>query len=303
MSATKNIEYSIGRVIRAFFADCLQLVKFRLSMTVVFSALIAYLLAAGTQVDLLMLPLLALAGFCVTASANTINQILEKDYDKLMKRTANRPLATGRMQVPTAVLIAGCLGIIGLLTLAYSFNTFAALLGALSLFSYAFIYTPLKRISPIAVLVGAIPGALPPMIGWVAATGILGFEAFVLFSIQFLWQFPHFWAIGWLGAESYDKAGYKMIPAPDQRNRFTAAQAILYINVLIPVSCIPYFMNLVSMVSVISAILLGAMFLYFGIRLYQRCDDKAALGLMFASIVYLPMLQIIMVIDRLCFVV
>lgn len=281
--------------------DYAILVKVRLNLTVVFSAIIGYLLAVGSNFLFIDLFFLGLAGFLVTGSANALNQIIEKDYDRLMKRTQNRPLATNRMSIVEALLIAGVFGITGLLILAVSFNTMAALIGAISLFSYAFVYTPMKRISPFAVFVGAIPGALPPVIGWIAATSLWSYEASILFSIQFLWQFPHFWAIGWLGAEEYEKAGYKLLPNSEGRNKYTAIQILVYIVTLIVVSLAPYAISLISMVSVTTALLLGGMFLYYGYNLYKNCDNKAALKLMFASIVYLPVLQTVMVLDRLFF--
>lgn len=284
--------------LKAKLRDYAILVKYRLNLTVVFSAVVGYLLAVGGSFDWLQMMFLGVAGFVVTGSANAINQILEKDYDKLMVRTANRPLAAGRMSTAEAVLIAGLLGVGGIGLLWYCFNELAALIGSLSLLSYAFIYTPLKRISPIAVFVGAIPGALPPIIGWAAATSALGYEALVLFSMQFLWQFPHFWAIGWLGAEQYEKAGYKLVPTSDQRNRYTAFQTIVYIVVLTIVTLIPTFLGMVTMVSLVASLVCGAFFLYYGVNLFRKCDNDAALKLMFASIIYLPVLQTIMVLDR-----
>ncbi len=296
--ATYNHSFAF---LKSKLSDYSILVKVRLNLTVVFSAIIGYLLAVGTNFLFIDLFFLGLAGFLVTGSANAINQIIEKDYDKLMKRTANRPLATNRMSVGEALLVAGILGITGLSILGFLFNTTAALIGAISLLSYAFVYTPLKRVSPIAVFVGAIPGALPPVIGWVAATSLWSYEASVLFSLQFLWQFPHFWAIGWLGAEEYEKAGYKLLPNADGRNKATAIHIMLYIVTLIAVSLAPYAIGLISIISITAALSLGAMFLYYGYNLYKECDNKAALKLMFASIVYLPVLQTIMVLDRLFF--
>ncbi len=289
---------SWSTAIKAKLADYSMLVKVRLNLTVVFSATIGYLLAAGTEAGIGLLLLLGLGGFLVTSAANAINQILEKDFDKQMKRTANRPLAAGRMSITEAALIAGLCGVAGIAILAYFFNEQAALLGALSLFSYAFIYTPLKRISPIAILVGAIPGALPPVIGWVACTNAITYEAYLLFGIQFLWQFPHFWAIGWLGADEYAKAGFRLMPTPTTKNKAMAAQVIMYTVFLIVVSLLPTAIGMLGWASAIAAIGLGAMFLYYGYNLFRQCDDKAALKLMFASIIYLPLLQIVMVLDR-----
>jgi len=182
--------------------------------------------------------------------------------------------------------------------LGYFFNELAALIGAMSLLTYAFIYTPLKRISPIAVLVGAIPGALPPVIGWVAATATLSYETYVLFAIQFLWQFPHFWAISWLADEEYRKAGYKLSPESGGKSKFIAFQMLIYISVLMLVSLLPIALGIVSYYFAIVAIALGIMFLYKAAVLYNTCTDKAALQVMFASLIYLPVLQVAMVLDH-----
>lgn len=293
----------IQEAIIARLKDYGILVKLRLNLTVVFSSVIGYLLAMGTNFTFFNLFMLGLGGFLITGSANALNQILEKDYDKLMKRTKNRPLAANRMSITEAVLLAGLLGIIGIGLLWYFFNEMAALTGAISLLLYAFVYTPLKRINPIAVFVGAIPGALPPVIGWLAATSVWGYEAFVLFAIQFLWQFPHFWAIGWLGAEEYANAGYKLMPTPETKNRYTALQVVLYILCLIMITCVPSLLGLVSYYFIGVALVCGLGFLYTGIQLVKKCDDKAALMVMFASIIYLPILQISMVFDRIFLVV
>ena len=303
MIATQQAQKVQGRnLLLAKLKDYSILVKLRLNLTVVFSAVIGYLLAVGATFQFIDLFLLGLSGFLVTGSANAINQVLEKDYDKLMKRTANRPLASNRMQSSEALLLAGLMGISGTLMLWYFFNSMAALLGAVSLLSYAFIYTPVKRISPIAVFIGAFPGALPPVIGWTAATAMFGYEAYILFSIQFLWQFPHFWAIGWLGYDEYKKAGYKLLPTSyDGRNTLTTIQINVYIFALIAVSALPFYVGLVSQYSVIVALIFGGMFFYYGVCLYKEQNNKAALKLMFASIIYLPFVQAFMVFDRLFF--
>lgn len=299
MITSSNIGNStLSNVLIAKLRDYAILTKYRLNLTVVFSSVIGYLYAYGSNFQLVNIWWLSLAGFLVTGSANGINQVLEKDYDKLMKRTADRPVATGRMGVAEALLISGLMGVSGILILFYVFNDLAALMGAISLLSYAFIYTPLKRISPIAILVGAFPGALPTAIGWVAATGTLGYEAYVLFAIQFLWQFPHFWAIGWLGSEEYAKAGFRLEPQPDARNQRTALQIISYILFLIPVTILPSLVHLNSYYFSIGAIALNLFFLWAGINLYKKCDNAAALRLMLASIIYLPLLQIWMVVDK-----
>jgi len=281
--------------------DHKQLVKFKLNLTVVFSALFGYLMAMGGSFEWLSLLMLSAGGFFVTSSANAINQIIEKDYDKLMKRTANRPLSAGRMELPEAVLIAGTSGVLGLLILWHFFNPLAALLGAISLIAYAFIYTPLKRISPIAVLVGAIPGALPVLIGWIAATGAEGWNtyAFLLFGIQFLWQFPHFWAIGWMGYDDYKKAGFKLLPLQyEARNKQTATHIIIYTIAVVLVSLLPVFIGMCGYYTAAAVILLGGYFIYTTLKLWQNCDHASALKVMFASILFLPLTQIVMVLDK-----
>lgn len=268
--------------------DYAQLVKFRLSFTVVFSSVITFAIASGSQLLFTELLILFLGGFLITGASNALNQVFEKDFDKLMERTKDRPLAQARMSIPEATLAAGLMAAIGVALLAYYFNTISAVLGAVSLILYAFVYTPLKRISPIAVFVGAIPGAMPPMIGWVAATGAITFDAYIITSIQFLWQFPHFWAIGWLAHDDYVKAGYKLLPSETGRDQFTALQCIIYIVLLIPVSLLVVKTGLVHWSMAFVILGAGLIFLFSAWNLYKVCSMKAARNLMFASIFYLP---------------
>ena len=298
MQREKTYTTTIADRLSAKLADYKQLVKFRLTSIVVFSAGMGYLLAAPGAIDWSGLLLIGLAGFFVTGSANALNEIIEKDYDKLMKRTANRPLPTNRMSTVEALLMAGLMGVAGIFLLATQFNYLAALIGALSLLSYAFIYTPLKRISNIAVFVGAIPGALPPMIGWVAMTGSITLEAFILFSIQFLWQFPHFWAIAWKADDDYRRAGFHLLPSPGGKDKSSAMQAFVYAMFLIPISVLPFYFGVTGVVSAIIAIILGAYYAYYAFKLYKTVDDKAATKLMFASFVYLPVVQIALWLDK-----
>jgi len=284
---------------RAKVDDYKQLFKFRLNLVVVFSSVVGYVLAAGLNTSYIGILVLTLGGFLVTASANAINQIFEVDYDKLMKRTKTRPLPAGRMKSNEAILAAGLTGIFGVLLLGIYFNLFAAIVAAVSLFLYAFIYTPLKRISPVSVFVGAIPGALPPVIGWIAFTGGFTIEAFILFTIQFIWQFPHFWAIGWVGYDDYKKAGFKMLPSVDGKSKFVAMQSIIYVLVLIPIALIGAWFGVGFRVTAIMSILAGVLYLIPAIKLYKDLNDKAALKLMFASFLYLPLMQISWLID--CF--
>lgn len=297
----KTQSLDINSLVKAKLQDYEQLIKFRLNLTVVFSAAFGYMMAVGSAVDFIALLMLSVGGFLVTSSANAINQIIEKDYDKQMKRTAQRPLATDRMDLTEAVLIAGLSGIFGIIILWYFLNPLTALLGAISLIAYAFVYTPLKRYSTLAVFVGAIPGALPVLIGWIGATGSEGMNiiAFSLFSLQFLWQFPHFWSIGWLGYDDYKNAGFKLLPTKvDGRNRNTAMQVIIYTVAMILVSVLPFVFQLSGAVYLAVALVLGLFFLYRGIQLFVKCDNKAAKNVMFASLIYLPVVQIIMVLDK-----
>jgi protoheme IX farnesyltransferase len=278
---------------RAYF----QLLKFRLSFTVAFSSAIGYLLGAR-ELSWSRAMLVILGGLLVTGSANIINQIFEKDLDKRMRRTEGRPLPTGRVSPNEAWVLCVVLGIVGLALLAYYFNPLTAALSLLSLILYGFIYTPLKTVSPVCVAVGAIPGGLPPLIGWVAATGFVGEPAWVLFGIQFMWQFPHFWAIAWVADEDYKRAGFKMLPSPGERNLRTAFQIMTYTVLLIPVSLLPLVLGISGRISAGVALVCGVIFLLMTVQLMRTQDRKAALSIMFASFLYLPIVQIALVLDK-----
>lgn len=275
-----------------------QLLKFRLSFLVSFSSAIGFILAKPSllwqEVFWVML-----GGLLVTGSANIINQIAEKDLDKLMKRTAKRPLPTGALSENEAFVFCVLLGMSGLTVLALMFNVLTAVLSLLSLIIYAFLYTPLKRISPICVFVGAIPGGLPPLIGWVAATGQIGVEAWILFGIQFIWQFPHFWAIAWVLDEDYKKAGFKMLPMAGGKNLKTAFQIMIYTLLLIPLSMLPLKFGMAGINSAMIAVICGILFLIQTLYLMQTCSKKAAMNIMFGSFLYLPIVQIAFVLDKL----
>lgn len=270
------------------------LVKFRLSFTVVFSSLIAYLIALQDNFSFEKIVLLFIGGFMITGAANALNQVFEKDVDRLMKRTMNRPLPQERMGTTEAVLFAGCFGLCGMGILWFFFNELAALLGAFSLVAYSFIYTPLKRITPAAVFIGALPGALPPAIGWVAATGSFGLEAFILFAIQFVWQFPHFWAIAWVTHEDYSKAGFKLLPSSGGQDRFTASHIVFYSFALIPVSLLFYFTGYLGNIASLLILGCGLFFLLCGIQLLISGKMKHAKKVMFASFIYLPIVLLIL---------
>lgn len=289
---------SIGQLVASKLKDYAALVKFRLSLLVVFSSGIGYLFATSSTTDWLMFTLLCLGGFFTTSASNAINQVIEKDFDALMTRTQNRPLPTERMNSIEALLVAGITAVLGIGILWIYFNQLAALFAAVALLTYAFIYTPLKRYSSVAVFVGAIPGALPPLIGYVAATDRLDQVALILFGIQFFWQFPHFWAIAWVAFDDYMKAGYRLLPSSEGRTKFSALQNIIYILVLIPVSMIPFALGITGWISAVIILLTGLVFLYQSIQLYAECSIAAARRLMFGSFLYLPIVQLALLFDR-----
>ena len=271
--------------------DYFQLIKFTLSFMVVFSTVVSFLIAPYqeyyTRHTLISVLLLFVAGLCITGSANTINQALEKDTDALMKRTAERPVASGRMSVKEAYFFALITGLVGVSMMWYFFNLNSALIGLASLLIYGFVYTPLKKISSIAVLVGALPGALPCLIGWVAATDGFEIGGWILFAIQFIWQFPHFWAIAWLAHEDYTKAGFKLLPSDKGPNKFTALQTVMYSAMMIPIGILPYFYHISGVVSM--WILLGCnlWMVYMSVMLFIKMDKAAARKVMFSSYFYL----------------
>ncbi len=284
--------------------DYLQLMKFTLSFTVVFSCVICYLLApAVIGFDLKMILLLFVAGMMIAGSANTINQAVEKDTDAMMKRTANRPVASGRMTTGEAYSFAFVTGLVGVFIMYYFFNLTSAVISAASLFLYAFIYTPLKKVNSIAVLVGAFPGALPCLIGWVAGftsdTAITWTGGLVLFGIQFLWQFPHFWAIAWVAHNDYSKAGFKLLPSDKGPTKFTALQALLYSVLMVPVGMLPYYFGISGQISFFILIVCNLFMVVQCSRLYLEMNVKAARRVMFSSYIYLPIVLLALLADKL----
>lgn len=283
--------------------DYLMLTKPSLNIMVVFSSVISYLLAPNIMgFDWINILLLFAGGFLVTGSANAINQTVEKDTDAQMKRTASRPVAAGRMTEAEGWTFAIITGAAGVFILWWFFNWECALLALISLFLYAFIYTPWKKKSAIAVLIGAFPGALPCLIGWVAATSyidpmatfiVAGKEAsnlggWVLFALQFFWQFPHFWAIAWLAHNDYAKAGFKLLPSEKGPTKFTALQTVIYSLLLIPVGILPYLIGMSGFVSLVVVGIANLALLFQCIRLYKELEPKAARRVMFSSYIYLP---------------
>jgi protoheme IX farnesyltransferase len=278
--------------------DYAQFIKLRLASLVVLSAAFSYITACNLNqmpVDWMKLGMLILGGFLVTGSSNGFNQIIEKNYDKLMDRTQNRPLPQDRMSVNESFLLAALTGIAGIIILWHFMNPLSGILGMAALLLYAVVYTPLKRVTPFAVFVGAFPGAIPPLLGYVAASGGFGeitLEAWILFVVQFMWQFPHFWAIAWVLDEDYKKAGFRMLPSLGGRDKSSAFQILVYTLFLLPISLLPVLFGMSGIVSVIVICGCGGYFLYLAVRLFRECSIDAAKRLMFGSFLYLPLVQV-----------
>ncbi len=287
----------------AAFRAYVELMKPRLSLLVAFSSGFGYTLGA-TYFDWHVFTMLFIGGVLVSGASVTINQIIEKDLDKLMKRTRNRPLPTGRLSVTQAWRFAVLTGLVGFMLLAVATNWLTVLMSAVSLLLYGFAYTPLKRVGPIAVFVGAIPGALPPLIGWVAATGTISEVALVIFALQFIWQFPHFWAIAWVADEDYKKAGFKLLPSGGGRNLQTAFQIMIYTLILIPLGVVPAQFGITGINSALVVTMVGVLFFAQTFYLMKQCMQgktdtrKAALSIMFGSFLYLPIVQISFLLDK-----
>ena len=279
--------------------DYQQLMKLNLSLLVVFSSVVSYLIVPEGQPTITKTLLLFLGGLLVTGAANASNEIWEKDIDQLMRRTMMRPLPEGRMGKMEASIFAGLTLFSGLYILYTVFNPLSSLLALLSYLLYVLVYTPLKTRSPISTMVGAIPGALPCVIGWVSATNHLGsLAAWTLFIIQFFWQFPHFWAIAWVAHEDYKRAGMKMLPRHGKVGYFTAFQCVLYSAVLIPLSILPSIAGLGSWISITGLLIAGIWYLYNSILFLKDNSDVKARKVMFASFIYLPVALISLLLDR-----
>ena len=292
---------------KSLYVDFKEITKAGLSVSVVFSSIAGYFLGILdiSSFSWITLFMLAVGGYCMVGASNAFNQIIEKDLDKLMDRTKNRPIAAGRISVNTGFIIASALTLLGLIIL-YNINPKTAMFGAVSIFLYTSIYTPLKTVTPLSVFVGAIPGAIPFMLGWVAATDEFSLEAGTLFLIQFFWQFPHFWAIGWFLFDDYKKAGFFMLPT-GKKDKGTALQTILYTIWLIITSLLPAIFPYIGIIgsrlylSPISAIivfLLGIWMLYYAFELYKKRDSKAARKLMLVSVSYITLLQLVYIADK-----
>ena len=288
--------------IKSITTDFLEITKARLAVSVVFSSLAGFVLGVEnlSVASVIILVKLAIGGYGMVGASNAFNQVIEKDLDSLMDRTKNRPVPAGRMKPNTALVIAGLLTLMGIAIL-YSINPKTAMFGAISIFLYTSVYTPLKTMTPLSVFVGAFPGAIPFMLGWVAASGNFGIEAGTLFLIQFFWQFPHFWAIGWFLYEDYEKAGFFMLPS-GKKDKSTALQIILYTVWLIIASLLPVLgftgNFFITPISAVLVFLLGLWMLFYAVKLYKTKTSKAARALMLVSVSYITLLQIIYIIDK-----
>lgn len=296
MELNKDIQTALSnQATYTKWQDLGMLVKTRLSLTVVFTSLMGYMITSGGDFSIATLILLFTGGFLITASANAINEVLEKDFDALMKRTSVRPLSSGRMKVADAVLFAGLTCLVGV-SLLSMINPLTSVLGMLSFVLYAFVYTPLKRYSTIAVAVGAIPGALPVLIGCTAYNGVLTSLSIGLFSIQFLWQFPHFWAIGYLAFDDYAKAGYKLLPTSDEGgiDKNVGLYALIYTMLIIPVLVVLYFLGDMHLVAFVINLILTVVYGYYSLIFYKNMERKTGLALMFSSFFYMPLVLLIL---------
>jgi len=292
--------YKSERVLISKLKDYAQLIKPSLSIMVVFSSVISYLLAPKVvEYDWKMIALLFVAGLLVTGSANAINQVVEKDTDAMMKRTSKRPVAAGRMTTGEGWAFAVITGVIGVFMLGNFFNWLSAGIALFSLFLYAFIYTPLKKVSSISVLVGAAPGALPCLIGWAAGNDALSSGGWVLFLLQFMWQFPHFWAIAWIAYKDYSKAGFKLLPSELGPTKYTAIQTIIYSLLLIPVGVIPYFIGMSGSISLVIVALANVFMVWRCVQLYRNMDVPSARRVMFSSYIYLPVVLLALLAGKL----
>ena len=291
----QSSSFSISGKVR----DYMVLVKFSLSFMVVFSAVVSYLLAPKmVAFDWGMIILLFIGGLLVTGSANAVNQVVEKDTDALMNRTAKRPVASGRMSTSEGWAFAVIAGLAGIFILWYFFNGLSAAIAAFSWFVYAFMYTPLKKVSAVSVIVGAVPGALPCLIGWAAGQDELTLGGWVLFAIQFFWQFPHFWAIAWIAHKDYTQAGFKLMPSVEGPTKYSAIQSVTYSLILVPAGVLPYLVGMSGIISFWIVLLANLWMVWLCVRLYYKMEVKAARSVMFGSYIYLPVVLLALLADK-----
>jgi heme o synthase len=290
---------SLVEILFSRFRIYYDLIKFRLSALVTFSAVFGFILGdSGVNFSWIQFTGLLIGGFLISGASGAANEIIERNYDKLMKRTQNRPLPQQVITVNEALIFTFIIGLLGVLILAFFTNFLTTMLGVLSMVLYVFVYTPLKRVGPIAVFVGAIPGAMPPLLGWTAATGMISHEALIIFGIQFIWQFPHFWAIAWVSDEDYKKAGFKLLPSGGKKDLNTAIQIMIYTLFLLPLGLLPTYFGLTGINSAIIATVCGVLFLAQTFSLMKDFSRKSALRIMFGSFLYLPIVQIAYLLDK-----
>jgi len=275
-----------------------ELLKPRLSFLVAFSCAFGYGLATHGNVNWTILIMLTLGGFLLSGTSVCINQIIERDFDKVMTRTMNRPLPTGRVTVSEAITFSVICLIVSIAILFIFTNALTVILSIVSMVLYSFVYTPLKRVGSIAVFVGAVPGALPPLLGWIAATGSISHEAMIIFGIQFIWQFPHFWAIAWVADDDYKRAGFKLLPSGGGKDLNTAIQIMVYTMFLIPLGLLPAKFGITGLNSAIVATVCGVAFFAQTFSLMKTGNQKSALRIMFGSFLYLPIVQIAYLLDK-----
>ncbi len=300
MIADKNLSIKTLEIIKAKVRDYTQLIKLRLTVLVVFSSLMGFLLASHSLgIEWGPFWVLMFSSFLIVGASNILNQIFEKDSDKLMSRTAHRPLAENRMEVKEAAFASLIMGLAGVTLMGLFLNQLSAFLAFIGLVLYAFAYTPLKKVSPIAVFVGGISGAIPPLSGFVAVSGEITSFAIVLFSLQFFWQFPHFWAIAWVMKDEYDKAGIKLLPMGSNKDRIGAIQIMMHTLILIPISLVPAKLGFISIQAAIICLILTTIFFLQSVNLFLDLKDRSALKLMFGSFLYLPLMLGILFIDQL----
>ena len=279
--------------IKLFF----EITKFRLSLLVALSSVFGFFISSS-KVDINEVFILLVGGYLISSSSVINNQILEKDLDKMMNRTNKRPIPTGRISIYKSVIMSIFSMIIGLFLISFYLNIYAALLSFISLILYSFVYTPMKKFGPIAVFIGAIPGARPPLIGWVASTGQITLEAIIIFSIQFIWQFPHFWAIAWMYDDDYKKVGFKLLPNNGEKNLKTAVNIMIYTLFLIPLGLLPTIFGITGIISGTVAVFLAIIFLAQTFKLINDYSRESAVKVMFSSFIYLPIVQISYVLDK-----
>ncbi len=299
MMQQETVKSSSSFTIASKIKDYMLLVKFSLSFMVVFSAVVSYLIAPKiVSYDWTMIMLLFVGGLLVTGSANAVNQVVERDTDAMMKRTAKRPIASGRMSPSEGWVFAALSLMAGVFILYYYFNGLSALMAFFSWFMYAFLYTPLKKVSSVSVLVGAVPGAFPCLIGWTAGQDDLSAGGWVLFAIQFFWQFPHFWAIAWIAHKDYSNAGFKLMPSVEGPTKYSAVQSIIYSMVLVPVGLLPYLIGMSGVVALWIVLVANLLMIWQSVRLYREMEVKAARRVMFSSYIYLPVVLLALLGDK-----